>query len=294
MKKLPTYIEYIEQFIQFPDFKSAQSPKITEYHKTPFNNVVRFRTRQENIIANYLLAKENPSDIEQIKILNTLRNTEGKFLTEEELSHLYSLDFYLFQKSWQEVIQPTQFPVVHRSKKQYHFTEEQKKKTSEFLRKTISKHRKTHTAKPKKEHTVKPKLEHKVKPKKEHTSEKEMERRRKISETLKGHTVSDESIEKMRIAHLGKKQTAEEIEKRIAPLRGRKRSPETIAKMKASRRGKLSEEHKKSLSIAHTGKTLSPEHKEKISESMKRYREQLRQTNSFSNGCRIDSGELSC
>ena len=283
--KLPTYIEYIEQFIQFPDYESAQSPNFTEYHITPFNNVVRFRTRQENIIANYLLAKENPS-IEQIKKLNRLRNTEGKFLTEEELSHLYSLDFYLFQKSWQEVIQPTQFPVVHRTKKQYHFSEEQKKKTSEFLRKTISKHRKTHTPKQLKVH--------KVKPKKEHTIEKEMERRRKISETLKGHTVSDESIEKMRIAHLGKKQSAEEIEKRIAPLRGRKRSPETIAKMKASRRGKLSEEHKKSLSIAHTGKTLSPEHKEKISESMKRYREQLRQTNSFSNGCRIDSGELSC
>ena len=102
--KLPTYIEYIEQYIQFPDYESAQSPKFTEYHKTPFNNVVRFRTRQENIIANYLLAKENPSDTEQIKRLNTLRNTENVEMNEDELSTLYSFPFYMGQKSWDYVL----------------------------------------------------------------------------------------------------------------------------------------------------------------------------------------------
>ena len=102
--KLPTYIEYIEQFIQFPDYESAQSPNFTEYHITPFNNVVRFRTRQENIIANYLLAKENPSDTEQIKRLNTLRNTENVEMNEDELSTLYSFPFYMGQKSWDYVL----------------------------------------------------------------------------------------------------------------------------------------------------------------------------------------------
>lgn len=95
---LPTYQKYISQFIQFPSYESALSPHFTEYHKTAFNTYVRFKTRQENILANYLLAKENPEDKEQIKSLNTLMNTENLEMSEEELCILYSPKLYTGQK----------------------------------------------------------------------------------------------------------------------------------------------------------------------------------------------------
>lgn len=97
--KLPSYIQFIEQYIQFPDFKTAQSPSFSEYHETPFHNVVRFRTRQENIIANYLLARENPEDKETIRRLNTLVNFDNEEMSEEEITNLFPLPLYMGEKT---------------------------------------------------------------------------------------------------------------------------------------------------------------------------------------------------
>jgi len=81
------------------------------------------------------------------------------------------------------------------------------------------------------------------------------ESRRKISEAkkgnapwMKGRKHSAESIEKMRVAHSGKKQTPEQVEKRVAHFRGklhfawkgRKASSDAIHKWIVSRLGKPS------------------------------------------------------
>lgn len=60
------------------------------------------------------------------------------------------------------------------------------------------------------------------------------ERKRKISEALKGREISPEHREKLRAANLGKKQSAETIEKRTAKLRGRK-MPEDARKAASER-----------------------------------------------------------
>lgn len=54
----------------------------------------------------------------------------------------------------------------------------------------------------------------------------------------RGRKHTEESKQKMSVAHTGKKQSAATVEKRIAPLIGRKRPPEVGAKISATKRAK--------------------------------------------------------
>lgn len=80
------------------------------------------------------------------------------------------------------------------------------------------------------------------------------ESRKKISQKLMGHPVSASVIEKTRLAHLGRKQSAESIAKRVAKMTGRKHSPEAIEKMRMSQKGKIvSAETRAKISAAQRG-----------------------------------------
>lgn len=75
------------------------------------------------------------------------------------------------------------------------------------------------------------------------------ETKRKISESNKGKIISRESVEKMRIAKIGKKPSAE-----------------TRAKLSAARKGRIVSEHTRKLySIIHKGKIVSEETRQKQS-----------------------------
>lgn len=95
-----------------------------------------------------------------------------------------------------------------------------------------------------------------------------------------GRRISDETREKMRLAHLGKpgRKLSDEARARIAAtLRGRKNGPhsaETRAKQSAAHKGRVfSDETRARISASKTGKKLpprSPEHARKISEALQR------------------------
>lgn len=106
--------------------------------------------------------------------------------------------------------------------------------------------------------------------------------------------VSNETKQKMSLAHLGRKQSQETKEKRAAKIRGMKRTPEQNAlksqRMKGVGKGrklsqeviekigkpflgrKHSEESKKKMSEAKSGKNFSEEHKINLRESHLGYR----------------------
>ncbi len=76
-----------------------------------------------------------------------------------------------------------------------------------------------------------------------------------------GGRPSQETIEKVRRANLGRKQTEEEKEKRAASHRGRKNSPDTIEKMRQAAKNKLPEK------CSMFGKKHSEETRRKMSSS---------------------------
>ena len=77
--------------------------------------------------------------------------------------------------------------------------------------------------------------------------------------------VSAETKEKLRISHLGKKQSAETKEKRAAKNRGKKRSAEFCIRMSIVRRGeKRSIETRQNMNRAKIGMKLSAAHRLKI------------------------------
>src|SRR6185437_8065164 len=87
---------------------------------------------------------------------------------------------------------------------------------------------------------------------------------------------SEETRQKMRMSHLGKKQSEETIAKRAAPHRGKKKSPhteETKARISQSRKGKgrqpKSAAHIAKVAAANRGKVRSEVVRLKISESRK-------------------------
>ncbi len=79
--------------------------------------------------------------------------------------------------------------------------------------------------------------------------------RNKLREKNRQRKVSKETIEKIRLANLGRKDSEETKKKKSAALRGRKVSKETREKLrKAKLGGKTSEEAKKKQSLAKIGK----------------------------------------
>ena len=67
---------------------------------------------------------------------------------------------------------------------------------------------------------------------------------------------SIDSINKIRAAHIGRKQSQDEIQRRVNALKGKTRSESTKLKMSQVRKGiKFSDEHLKNLSLAHLGQT---------------------------------------
>lgn len=106
----------------------------------------------------------------------------------------------------------------------------------------------------------------------------------KISNSLKGKILTDETKEKLRRANLGKKQSLETIEKRITKIKGRKKLPHTKeAKLKISKslRGKMhTEEHKEKIRLKMIGRKFSEETKEKMRKPKpKGFSEKLRLAN---------------
>ena len=67
---------------------------------------------------------------------------------------------------------------------------------------------------------------------------------------------SPETIEKIRLAATGVKQSQETIEKRAAKLRGRKKSPEIIGRMQAAQRNRPWEEKRLAATLSVTEKTV--------------------------------------
>ena len=83
--------------------------------------------------------------------------------------------------------------------------------------------------------------------------------------------ISEETRMRLRISHLGKKQTEETKEKRAQKNRGKKRSPEWCAANRARRTGeKRNQEARKNISLAKIGVKLTVDHRLKISESTKK------------------------
>lgn len=69
---------------------------------------------------------------------------------------------------------------------------------------------------------------------------------------VSGHSM--ESINKIRQAHIGRKQSQEEIQRRVNSLRGKSRTEITKLKMSEVRKGIVfSAEHLKNLSLSHIG-----------------------------------------
>lgn len=109
-----------------------------------------------------------------------------------------------------------------------------------------------------------------------HTRKKHSkECKEKISNSLKGHIVSDETRIKISEANKGKKHSDEAKKKmseakkgKIGYWRDKKHSEETKRKMSEVKKGKkFSEEHKRKLSEAQKGRSLSEETKRKMSEA---------------------------
>jgi hypothetical protein len=74
-----------------------------------------------------------------------------------------------------------------------------------------------------------------------------------------------ESVEKVRLSKLGKKQSPEHIEKIRQKNKGKKRSKEFCERMSILQKNRtFSPEHREKLSKAHLGKTRSSEHRENI------------------------------
>lgn len=96
------------------------------------------------------------------------------------------------------------------------------------------------------------------------------EHRRKICESNRRRTVTDETIKKMSASHKGRTVTDETRRKLSESLKGRTLSEETRRKMSEARKGNhLSEETRKKISEANKGLPRSEEHRRKLSEARK-------------------------
>lgn len=89
-------------------------------------------------------------------------------------------------------------------------------------------------------------------------------------ESMKGHSFSEETRQKLRDARKRRVITDETRKKLSEVHKGRVHSPETRAKLSQSLTGRpKSEETKQKLRTANLGKTLTEEHRQKISTSLK-------------------------
>lgn len=97
------------------------------------------------------------------------------------------------------------------------------------------------------------------------------ETKRKISETLRFHSVSEASRKRMSEAHKGRKHLSEEAKRKLSEARkGKKLSEETKKKISETLKGKHhSEEARKKMSETRKGHLVSEETKRKISEAKK-------------------------
>ena len=99
------------------------------------------------------------------------------------------------------------------------------------------------------------------------TKESEDLRRKKISDTLKGHKVSEETRRKIIDAQKGIPKSEESCKKMSESHKGKIHSEETRRKISDSNKGKkLSEEHRQILIKVNTGKKASDETKAKLSQ----------------------------
>jgi hypothetical protein len=134
---LPTFLEFITKFIIFDGYEKVYSPNFTEYFQLPNTNFwVRFKTREEHIIALYLYCKENPKDSGMIKRLNLLRMGEENIeISEEELCTLYSFPFYTGEKSWNYVLSYKRGQMPEEVKQKISMSETGQKRSPEVGRK---------------------------------------------------------------------------------------------------------------------------------------------------------------
>jgi len=96
------------------------------------------------------------------------------------------------------------------------------------------------------------------------------ETRKKLSESLKGKTLSEEARKKISESLKGKPKSEEHKKKLSESIKGKTLSEEVRKKISESLKGKqFSEETRRKLSDANKGKTLSEEARKKISEARK-------------------------
>lgn len=127
------------------------------------------------------------------------------------------------------------------------------------------------------------------------TSLRAIQARERLFESLKGRTLTEETIGKMRVAgkcrtdlhkmheaSRGRVQSEEERAMRSARLKGKPKKPftqEHLDNMSAARKGKpghpVSDEAKRKISEAHKGRVFTEEHKQKLSEAHKGKRQPL-------------------
>jgi group I intron endonuclease len=111
-------------------------------------------------------------------------------------------------------------------------------------------------------------------------------KRAKLSASLKGHVVAEETRAKIRAAVLANPKCrgfkmSEEAKRKIAAANtGRRHTPEHRAKLSSARKGKaawnkgraMSPEQRVKLSVSHTGKKLSEAHRQNLSIALKKAR----------------------
>jgi hypothetical protein len=86
----------------------------------------------------------------------------------------------------------------------------------------------------------------------------------------RGAKASAETLEKLRLSHLGFKRTKESIQKAADKNRGKKRSPEFCASMKMRKGEKRSDQARENMRLGALGKVHSEAHKAAMSASGKR------------------------
>lgn len=100
--------------------------------------------------------------------------------------------------------------------------------------------------------------------------------------------MSQETVEKIRLAKKGKTLSKETKEKMSNSAKGKTRSKETIEKMRLAKKGKTnSPEHIEKMRLALIGRTLSPEHIENVRVSKQNISDDTREKMSLSQKKRI-------
>lgn len=111
--------------------------------------------------------------------------------------------------------------------------------------------------------------------------------KKRISDSLQGHPVSEETLKKLVLSHIGQsawnkgKPMSEETKLKLSRVnKGKKHSNATRQKISAAGKGRIvTEETRKKIGMKHKGKCISKEARQKMSDSRKKYLQLLKESN---------------